>query len=64
MLKRLSRKLITLSVLVVALATISSAPASSSNNRGYCVEVPICSGDYSCCSGYWCCDNWGNCSCG
>jgi hypothetical protein len=62
MLKRLSRKLITLSVLVVALVTVSFAPVSSANNRGYCYEVPICSD--GCCSGYVCCDRWGNCSCG
>lgn len=62
MLKRLTRKLLTLSVLVAALAAVSSSSASSTNSRRYCVDVPICYGD--CCSGYWCCDRWGNCSCG
>lgn len=61
MLNRLTRKLFTLLVLVAALAAISSAPAASTNRR-FCVEVPICSD--GCCSGYWCCDRWGNCYCG
>jgi hypothetical protein len=62
MLKRLTRKLITLSVLVVALGAVSFASAPSNNNRRYCVDVPICTD--GCCSGYWCCDRWGNCTCG
>jgi hypothetical protein len=57
MLKRLTRKLITLSVLVVALAAVSSAPASATSfnwecyqaldpNTGECVII--------CCDGSWC----------
>jgi hypothetical protein len=62
MLKRLTRKLVVLSVLVAALAAVSSTSASSTNSRRYCVDVPICTD--GCCSGYWCCDRWGNCTCG
>lgn len=64
MLKQFSRKLITLSVLCVALAAVSFSPASSTTKRQlYCVDVPMCT--YDCCSGYWCCDRWGeNCTCG
>lgn len=62
MLKRLTRKLVTLFVLVIALAAASSTAASSTNGRAYCVEVPMCA--YDCCNGYWCCDRWGNCYCG
>jgi hypothetical protein len=61
MLKRLTRKLVTLSVLCAALAAVSSA-ALSTNSRAYCYEVPLCA--YDCCSGYYCCDRWGNCYCG
>jgi hypothetical protein len=62
MLKGLARKLVTLFVLIAALTAVSSTPASSTNSRWYCQEVPICSD--GCCNGYWCCDNWGNCMCG
>lgn len=61
MLKKLTRKLVTLSVLVAALAAVSSTPALSTG-RAYCYEVPICA--YDCCNGYYCCDRWGNCYCG
>lgn len=60
MLKRLTRKLIILSVLVVALATVSSAP-NTSVNRSW----PLC--DWVtldvCPSGYMCCDREHNCWC-
>jgi hypothetical protein len=62
MLKKLTRKLFTLLVLVAALTAVSSAPTSSAKSQRYCLDVPICYGD--CCSGYWCCDRWGNCTCG
>jgi hypothetical protein len=60
MLKRLALKLFTLFVLVIALTTVASAPASATNSRAYCYEMPI---SESCSSGYWCCDRWGNCMC-
>jgi len=62
MLKRLRVKLFTLFVLCTALIAIASTPASSNASGRYCLDVPICYGD--CCSGYWCCDQWGNCTCG
>lgn len=61
MLKRITARLFALLVLCGALAILAYPPASSSSGR-YCLDVPICYGD--CCSGYWCCDQWGNCTCG
>ncbi len=63
MVKRLTRKLFTLFVLVAALTAVSFTPSSSTNRIVICDEVPICYGD--CCSGYWCCDRIsGDCHCG
>ncbi len=64
MLKRLTRKLFILFMLCAALTVVSSSSASTTKPqpKGYCVEVPICA--YDCCSGYYCCDNYGNCYCG
>lgn len=62
MLKRLTRKFFILFALVAALTAVSSAPAPSAGSGLFCQEVPICA--YDCCSGYWCCDRWGNCYCG
>jgi hypothetical protein len=58
MLKRLTRKLLTLSMLVVALAAVSSTPASSASSRRFCYEAPIETGCV-----YLCCDFTGNCWC-
>ena len=61
MLKRLTRKLVTLSVLCAALAAVSSAPASSANRRiVICYPAPV---DF-CESGYYCCHDDGSCKCG
>jgi hypothetical protein len=60
--KRLTRKLVTLFVLCLAVTAVASTPASATNSRAnwYCVDMPI---SESCSSGYWCCDRWGNCMC-
>lgn len=60
MLKRLTRKFIILSVLVVTLAAVSSTPASSNNRQLLCFDGPI---TVDCTSGYYCCDLSGNCTC-
>ncbi len=57
MLKRLSRKLVILSVLVAALTAVPSAPTSK---RVFCQEAPLEAG---CPTNYWCCDYDGNCTC-
>jgi hypothetical protein len=58
MLTRLSRKLLTLFVLVAALSAVTSVPARpTSTSRGiFCVDAPLESG---CSSTYWCCTEWG-----
>ena len=60
MLKRLTVKFISLSVLVLTLATASSAPGSSANHQLLCFQGPITN---DCASGYYCCDLSGNCTC-
>ena len=59
MLKTITRKLFILFVLCAALTAVSAGPAGPTK---FCYEVPICA--YDCCSGYYCCDRWGNCTCG
>jgi hypothetical protein len=63
MLKRLTRKLITFSSLVVILAAVSFTPASSTNRQILiCFEMPITA---DCDAGYMCCDTVsGTCQCG
>ena len=58
MLKRLTRKLLTLSVLCAALAAVASSPAKSPGR--YCLPGEITN---ECTSGLWCCDRNG-CTCG
>jgi hypothetical protein len=61
MLKRLTLKLITLSVFVVALSAVASAPASSANSHTLiCVDMPEgCLGNQK-----YCCDPQTNeCGC-
>ena len=60
MLKRISRKLITLSVLVVTLAAVSFVPASSKNRQRFCFDGPITA---ECGCGNYCCDLSGYCTC-
>ena len=60
MIKQLTRKLITLSVLVVTLAAVSLAPASSRNSQRFCFDGPITA---ECGCGNYCCDLSGNCTC-
>jgi hypothetical protein len=60
MLKRLTRRLITLSVVVIILAAVSFAPATSRNRQLFCFEGPITN---ECDCGYYCCDSYGNCNC-
>jgi|SRR6185503_2525608 len=54
MLKRLTRKLITLSVLVFALATVSFTSASSTNQQLYCYYDIVTA---ECPTGWVCCDD-------
>ncbi len=59
---KLTRKLITLSVLVVALAAVSVAPASTRRQIDvFCLDGPITD---DCQTGRYCCDLSGNCTCG
>ena len=54
MLKRLTRKLVTLSVLCIALAAVSSTPAPSTTSRQVCerqMSPDNCV--------IYCCDRWG-----
>lgn len=63
MLKRLTRKLIILSVLCAALVPVSSAPARPTPARGgvFCVDAPLESG---CAPGtLLCCNDYGGCWC-
>ena len=62
MLKRLTRKLITLSVLVVALSAVSLTPAKSTNQQLYCYYDIVTA---ECPSGWVCCDDFSarNCWC-
>jgi len=64
MLKRLTRKLFTLFVLVFALTVVSFTPApsaaSSTNSILICWDAPL---EYGCTGIYWCCDGDGNCFC-
>lgn len=57
MLKRLTRKLIILSVLA-ALAAVSAAPTRPTKGV-FCVDAPLESG----CYGLICCNEWGGCWC-
>jgi hypothetical protein len=58
--KRLIRKLVTLFVLVAAVAAVSTTPASP--RRQYiCWEMPL---DGGCPNNLWCCDASGQCGCG
>ena len=59
MLKRLTRKLITLSVLVFTLATVSFASASSTNQYPFCFYDVVTA---ECPTGWVCCDG-NNCWC-
>lgn len=65
MLKRLTRKLVILSVLVAALTAVSAAPTASTSaspRRQYiCWEMPL---DGGCPNNLWCCDASGQCGCG
>lgn len=61
MLKTLTRKFFILFMLCATLTAVSSGSAPTTK-KGFCYEVPICA--YDCCSGYYCCDRWGNCYCG
>jgi hypothetical protein len=62
MLKRLKRKLITLSALAVILAAVSFTPASSTNRILICFDAPITA---DCQTGVVCCDTLsGLCQCG
>jgi hypothetical protein len=63
MLKRLTRKLVTLSVLVAAITALSSTPGPSANGGPYCLREPVTA---ECPSGIWCCpsDLSGECWCG
>jgi hypothetical protein len=66
MLKRLTRKLFTLFVLVSALSVVSFTPApsaaASTSRIRICWDVPL---DYGCYpTNRWCCDGDGNCGCG
>jgi len=58
MLKRLTRKLITLSALVAILAVVSFVP---SGRQVFCFDGPITD---DCATGRYCCDLSGNCTCG
>lgn len=62
MLKRLTRKLITLSALVVILAAVSLTPASSTNQQLYCYYDIVTA---ECPTGWVCCDDFTakNCWC-
>ena len=62
MLKRLTRKLITLSVLVITLAAMSFPAASSTNQTLYCYYDIVTA---ECPSGWVCCDDFSgrNCWC-
>jgi len=53
MLKRLTRKLVTLSVLVFALAAVSLTSASSINKYPYCFYDQV---TVDCPTGWYCCD--------
>lgn len=59
MLKRLARKLITLSVLCAALAVVSSGSTRPTHRGVFCLDAPIESG----CYGLICCNDWGGCWC-
>lgn len=61
MLQRITYKLVTLSVLIGILATVSIAPASSTNRQVICFDVPMTA---ECPSGYMCCSSPGECTCG
>ena len=60
--KRLTRKLITLSVLVVTLAFVSFTPASSTNQQQYCYYDIVTA---ECPTGWVCCEDFTakNCWC-
>lgn len=58
--KKITRKLVILSVLVAALAAVSSASTSSANGEGYCLYEPVSA---ECPSGVVCCTGMGNCLC-
>ena len=62
MLKRLTRKLITLAVLVFTLAAVSSSSASSANQQLYCYYDIVTA---ECPTGWVCCDDFTarNCWC-
>jgi hypothetical protein len=59
MLKRLTLKLATLFVLVIALTSVASAPAASAKGGVFCVDAPLDSD----CTVYMCCNEYGNCWC-
>ena len=59
MLKRLTRKIFILFVLVAALAVASSAPNAANAGGVFCVDAPLESG----CFGWICCNEWGGCWC-
>lgn len=59
MLKRLTRKLVTLLVLCAALTAVSFAPASQARGGVYCLDDGI--GAYGCFG--WVCCNDGGCWC-
>ncbi len=59
--KRLTRKLLILSLLVAAAAAVSTAPASARQSY-ICWEMPL---DGGCPNNLWCCDSTGReCGCG
>lgn len=58
--KKLIRKFVTLSMLAVALAAVSSTPAPSTYEEGYCLREPVTA---ECPSGVVCCTGMGDCSC-
>ena len=63
MLKRLTRKFLTLFVLVAALAAVSSTSARSTISRGgvFCVDAPM---ESECPPGtLLCCNDYGGCWC-
>ena len=61
MLKRLTHKLLILSLLVAAVAAVSTTPASS-RQQYICWEMPL---DGGCPNNLWCCDASGReCGCG
>jgi hypothetical protein len=56
MLKKLTRKFVTLFVLVMALTVVSAAPDSSANRWWpRCQWVPV---DVNCSTGWMCCDEY------